>query len=84
MSDIPTDGSVCSVCGLEAMATFAVVLPPIAQAGDYATCPFHVDTVIARMQDNLHETMGQYEGVLVDWWNTLHPPPPEPDSEDAA
>lgn len=77
MSDAEThaDTTACSVCGLEVMASFVVELPPIAAGGGYATCPRHVDTVIARLQDNLHETMVQYEGVLTDWWEALHPPP---------
>lgn len=77
------DTDVCSVCGLEVMASFAVLLPPIGVAGGYASCPFHVDTVIARLQDNLHETTAQYDGVLRDWWDELHPPP-EPEPEEAA
>lgn len=78
MSDapVPLEGTdTCSVCGLEVMAAFAVTMPPIEQVGGYATCPRHVDTVIARLQDNVHEIMAQYEGVLTDWWEELHPPP---------
>lgn len=65
----------CSVCGLEAMAAIAITSAPLAVIGGYAACPLHVDTVVARVQDNLHEVMAEREGALTDWWEALHPPP---------
>lgn len=73
-----SDGAVvCSVCGLEPVAVFNVQLPPLSLSAGYAACPYHVDTVIARMQEQLHETLDEHQGVLVDWWSALHPSPEE-------
>jgi hypothetical protein len=61
-----------------AMFASALVTDTMAQ---YRTCPVHVDTQIARLQDELHTEMATQEGALLDWWTALNPPPdPEPEA----
>jgi hypothetical protein len=69
------DTLTCTVCGLEAMVAVTSDLMPVELVVTYASCPYHIDTVVARLQDDLHTAIANYEGVLVDWWTTLHPPP---------
>jgi len=55
------------------MSTLTLTLVTLDTPAEYATCPGHVDTVIARMQDTLHETMDMQHGALEDWWVEQHP-----------
>lgn len=75
------DLGACTLCGQPAMAVFATGVVTEVQA-QYASCPFHVDTLIARMQDQLHDVMTEQEGVLIDWWAEVNPQP-EPEVEQA-
>jgi hypothetical protein len=72
--ELHSEPVVCAVCGLEPMVVLTSDLLPVEVGAAYGSCPYHVDTVIARLQDQLHEAIDNYEGVLVDWWTTLHPP----------
>lgn len=67
--------AVCDVCGLPAMATFVCDLLVTETLLTGASCPQHVDTIIGRLQDNLHDTMSLQEGVLLDWWTPIINPP---------
>ena len=40
----------------------------IGQQASYHSCPVHVDSVVARLQDELHTEMVVQQGALEDWW----------------
>jgi hypothetical protein len=78
-------------CDRPVMVTFQSTVHPLNQHAVYESCPVHVDSVIAREQDELHDLMAANEGTLTDWWYTVSGEPrPEPevavqaDSEPAA
>lgn len=65
------DNPPCDICGLPSMATYVANMLVTETLVIYASCPQHVDTAIARMQDTLHETMANQDGALHDWWDPI-------------
>jgi hypothetical protein len=68
-----SDTDTCAVCGDVTMSVIAASLVTEEGMLAYGTCPKHVDTVVARVQDELHEAMTIQEGALLDWWAAQQP-----------
>jgi len=76
----PTEAPPCLVCGDLAMLLVTGEMIT-GDSGNFAGCPLHVDTAIARLQDEIHTVMETKQGILSDWYLEHHPELQQPEVE---